>query len=65
MLNALHSAVAVMEWFASSITSSWGYGEFKAIGDMHDPDKGFVVDDCCVLEIQLLVLALHEAPNMT
>ncbi|KAH6778363.1 hypothetical protein C2S52_006104 [Perilla frutescens var. hirtella] len=47
-------------WFTSS-GNSWGFSEFKEIGDMGDPTKGFVVDDCCHLEIELSVLAQHEA----
>ncbi|XP_057793975.1 uncharacterized protein LOC131010458 [Salvia miltiorrhiza] len=38
----------------------WGYVEFKAIDEMRDSSKGFVVDDCCTLQIQLSVVALQD-----
>lgn len=46
-------------WFTST-KQKWGFDDFKEIDDMRDPNEGLVVDDCCILEIQLSVLALQE-----
>ncbi|KAI3459809.1 hypothetical protein Pfo_016472 [Paulownia fortunei] len=44
-------------WFTSSETT-WGWREFIPITDMCDPCKGFIIDDCCLLEIEISVQAV-------
>ncbi|XP_057777958.1 uncharacterized protein LOC130996674 [Salvia miltiorrhiza] len=61
MLNATKDhSMEVNHWFTCS-SSDWGFAEFKAIDEMRDNSKGFVVDDCCTLQIQLSVKAIQEA----
>ncbi|KAI3459810.1 hypothetical protein Pfo_016473, partial [Paulownia fortunei] len=50
------------QWFTSS-QCDWGLLSFIPIADMRDPSKGFIVDDCCVLEIEIFVQAVvRDAP---
>ncbi|KAL8501617.1 hypothetical protein ACS0TY_020941 [Phlomoides rotata] len=52
-----HCTKKFSEWFSSSHTG-YGFPKFIPIGDMQDPRKGFVVDDCCFLEIEISVTAI-------
>ncbi|KAK6116757.1 hypothetical protein DH2020_049490 [Rehmannia glutinosa] len=46
-------------WFTSSATD-WGWPAFIPIADMR---KGFIVDDCCLLEIEVSVRAVVNPPS--
>ncbi|KAK6121989.1 hypothetical protein DH2020_044263 [Rehmannia glutinosa] len=48
-------------WFTSSSTD-WGWPAFIPIAEMRDPCKGFIVDDCCLLEIEISVRAVVRNP---
>ncbi|KAL3641575.1 hypothetical protein CASFOL_012390 [Castilleja foliolosa] len=37
---------------------SWGWDSFIKLASLNDPNKGFVVNDCCVIEIELAVQAI-------
>ncbi|KAL8501614.1 hypothetical protein ACS0TY_020938 [Phlomoides rotata] len=51
------------EWF-SSTQRNVGFPEFMPVADLQDPEKGYVVDDSCSLEIGISILALvRDAPN--
>ncbi|KAL8501616.1 hypothetical protein ACS0TY_020940 [Phlomoides rotata] len=51
------------EWF-SSTQRNMGFPEFMSVADLQDPEKGYVVDDSCSLEIGISILALvRDAPN--
>ncbi|KAI3459821.1 hypothetical protein Pfo_016484 [Paulownia fortunei] len=52
--NKLHK---FSNWFTSSETT-WGWPAFIPIADMCDPCKGFIIDDCCILEIEISVQAV-------
>ncbi|KAI3459816.1 hypothetical protein Pfo_016479 [Paulownia fortunei] len=52
--NKFHKA---SNWFTSSQTA-WGWCEFIPITDICDPCKGFIIDDCCILEIEISVQAV-------
>ncbi|KAI3459817.1 hypothetical protein Pfo_016480 [Paulownia fortunei] len=59
--NKLHK---FSHWFTSS-EYNWGLPAFIPIADMRDPYKGFIVDDCCSLEIEISVLAVvRNAPKL-
>ncbi|KAK6116758.1 hypothetical protein DH2020_049491 [Rehmannia glutinosa] len=50
-------------WFTLSATT-WGWPAFISIADMRDPCKGFIVDDCCFLQIEISVRAVvRNAPS--
>ncbi|KAH6817957.1 hypothetical protein C2S51_001560 [Perilla frutescens var. frutescens] len=60
------SSYLASHWFTSS-DDSWEYEEYLALADMRDPSKGFVVDDRCILEIEISVQAVvsdDEAPKI-
>ncbi|KAK6127969.1 hypothetical protein DH2020_038271 [Rehmannia glutinosa] len=48
-------------WFTSCV-SSWGWSAFIPIADMCDPFKGFIVDDCCFLGIEISVQGVVRNP---
>ncbi|KAI3459822.1 hypothetical protein Pfo_016485 [Paulownia fortunei] len=57
--NKLHK---FSHWFTSS-ECDWGLPAFIPIADMRNPSKGFIVDDCCFLEIEISVQAVvRNAP---
>ncbi|MQM07506.1 hypothetical protein Taro_040342 [Colocasia esculenta] len=35
----------------SSKSSDWGYPRFLSLGDLHDPSKGFLVNDACQVKV--------------
>ncbi|KAL3824143.1 hypothetical protein ACJIZ3_020172 [Penstemon smallii] len=37
-------------WFAS-FDEYYGFSEFMSISDMHDPMRGYLVEDCCILKV--------------
>lgn len=60
--DANHHKKVLHAWITSS-TTDWGYAEFIAIADMSS--KGFLVDDCCFLEIEISVQAVVlDAPKI-
>ncbi|KAL3641565.1 hypothetical protein CASFOL_012380 [Castilleja foliolosa] len=44
-------------WFSASKSAAWGWAPFIKLSSLNDPKKGFIVKDCCVIEIELSVLA--------
>ncbi|KAK6118632.1 hypothetical protein DH2020_047624 [Rehmannia glutinosa] len=64
--NSLHStddSGSVSHWF-TSLEISWGFPAFLTTANMRDPGKGFIVDDCCFLEIEISVQdVVRDAPN--
>ncbi|KAL3824137.1 hypothetical protein ACJIZ3_020166 [Penstemon smallii] len=46
------------QWFACSGDDSWGWDEFMAISDMNDPASGYLVNDCCIIEVEISVQAI-------
>ncbi|KAL3819434.1 hypothetical protein ACJIZ3_005339 [Penstemon smallii] len=50
-------------WFASR-DDGWGFSGFMSISDMNDPAKGYLVEDCCILEVEISVQAVaHSLTN--
>ncbi|KAL3641566.1 hypothetical protein CASFOL_012381 [Castilleja foliolosa] len=46
-------------WFSSASTgSSWGWDSFIKLSSLNDPNKGFIVKDSCVIEVELAVQAI-------
>ncbi|KAH6786553.1 hypothetical protein C2S52_006105 [Perilla frutescens var. hirtella] len=63
-LHNTHHSENLNHWFTLS-QPTWGRTEFIAIGEMSDPSKGILVDDCCFLEIEISVQAVVlDAPNV-
>ncbi|KAG8366331.1 hypothetical protein BUALT_Bualt17G0068700 [Buddleja alternifolia] len=40
--------------------ANWGWYSFMPIKDMNDPKKGFVVGDCCIVEVEILLQAIAQ-----
>ncbi|KAL3825424.1 hypothetical protein ACJIZ3_021453 [Penstemon smallii] len=58
--NGKHYITYYIKWFTRS-GEAWGWSKFMSITDMNDPNKGFIVDDCCVLEVEILVQAVSHS----
>ncbi|EYU41010.1 hypothetical protein MIMGU_mgv1a026254mg [Erythranthe guttata] len=46
-------------WFSAS-NDNWGWGTFMEIATINDPEKGFIVNDSCLLDIEISVLAVAK-----
>ncbi|GFQ02798.1 math domain and coiled-coil domain-containing protein at3g58210 [Phtheirospermum japonicum] len=46
------------DWFSAPEDDNWGWLEFIELDSMNDPNRGFIVKDCCLLEIELAVQAI-------
>lgn len=58
----LHFLLAVDHWFTPS-AEDWGLRKFISVADMNN--RGFLVDDCCFLEVEISVQALVlDAPKL-
>ncbi|KAL3641563.1 hypothetical protein CASFOL_012378 [Castilleja foliolosa] len=47
-------------WFSASTSDNWGWPSFIKLSSLNDPNKGFIVNDCCVIEIELAVQAISS-----
>ncbi|KAI3459811.1 hypothetical protein Pfo_016474 [Paulownia fortunei] len=57
-----HHSVNLSQWFTSS-EPICGLPAFMPIADMRDSSKGFIVYNCCCLEIEIFVQAVvHDVP---
>ncbi|XP_012851637.1 PREDICTED: MATH domain and coiled-coil domain-containing protein At3g58260-like [Erythranthe guttata] len=48
------SSTATSYWFSTSI-NSWGWPAWIELATINDPNKGFIVNDCCLLSIDIHV----------
>ncbi|KAH6768218.1 hypothetical protein C2S51_013554 [Perilla frutescens var. frutescens] len=42
---------------------SWGFANFISISDMGDPSKGFIVNDCCFLDMEIYLQDVVFTPK--
>ncbi|EYU25598.1 hypothetical protein MIMGU_mgv1a023520mg [Erythranthe guttata] len=49
-------------WFSTSI-NSWGWPACIELATINDPNKGFIVKDCCLLSIDIHVQAVANIIN--
>lgn len=43
---------------------SWGFESFMTVAELHDPNKGFILKDACVVGVELFVSkSSHEKPT--
>ncbi|KAL8482866.1 hypothetical protein ACS0TY_025776 [Phlomoides rotata] len=48
-------------WFSSTsddCRDSWGWPRFMELGTLEDPKNGFIMNDCCLLELEISVKAV-------
>ncbi|KAI3853487.1 hypothetical protein MKX03_014616, partial [Papaver bracteatum] len=38
----------------------WGWPQFMLLSELHDPDKGYLVDDTCVITVEITCTANNE-----
>ncbi|KAG8363022.1 hypothetical protein BUALT_BualtUnG0012800 [Buddleja alternifolia] len=55
-INSEHCKTRTSHWFSSS--TDWGFSEFISLVDTDDGAKGFIVNDCCILKIEISVQAI-------
>ncbi|KAL9139890.1 hypothetical protein ABFS82_O000200 [Erythranthe guttata] len=53
---------ATSYWFSASI-NSWGWPACIELATINDPNKGFIVNDCCLLSINIHVQAVANIIN--
>ncbi|KAL3825423.1 hypothetical protein ACJIZ3_021452 [Penstemon smallii] len=61
-INGEHSIGSGSNWFASC-DEYYGFSEFMSISDMHDPMRGYLVEDCCILKVEISVQAVAHNLN--
>ncbi|KAL7106281.1 hypothetical protein ACP275_07G102300 [Erythranthe tilingii] len=49
-------------WFSASI-NSWGWPACIELATINDPNKGFILNDCCLLSIEIHVQAVANVIN--
>ncbi|KAG8366333.1 hypothetical protein BUALT_Bualt17G0068900 [Buddleja alternifolia] len=54
-----HRVENVSRWFIPN-GEGWGWSSFIPIKDMIDSKKGFLVEDCCVVEVEILLPAISQ-----
>ncbi|KAL3627651.1 hypothetical protein CASFOL_029014 [Castilleja foliolosa] len=47
-------------WFSASKGDGYGWLPFIKLSSLNDPKKGFIVNDCCIIEIELAVQAISS-----
>ncbi|KAG8363023.1 hypothetical protein BUALT_BualtUnG0012900 [Buddleja alternifolia] len=55
-INSQHCKKRASHWFSPS--TYWGFPKFLSLVDMDDTGEGFIVNDCCILEIEISVQAI-------
>ncbi|KAL3641571.1 hypothetical protein CASFOL_012386 [Castilleja foliolosa] len=53
-----HQYTCSGHWFSDSTNMGWGWTSFIKLASLNDPNKGFIVKDSCVIEIELAVQAI-------
>ncbi|XP_012836662.1 PREDICTED: uncharacterized protein LOC105957274 [Erythranthe guttata] len=43
-----------------SLLYNWGFFKFIDIATINDPGKGFIVNDCCILTLEISILAVVQ-----
>ncbi|WCJ18795.1 TRAF-like family protein [Euphorbia peplus] len=57
-LNGMHRERKASHWFQN--TTSFGYGSFVRLEDLHNASKGFLVDDSLVVEAKLTLISYSQ-----
>lgn len=56
MANIFSIADTLWFSFGASTANVWGWESFMQLEELRDKAKGFIVDDCCVIEAELTLL---------
>lgn len=51
-----HKRSSTAQWY-SATSYSWGWPSFMTYGDFNDPKNGFLIEDSCIVEAEVSVVA--------
>lgn len=46
--------------FLEGSTAAWGWPEFMPLNELHDPYKGYIVDDTCIITVEVTCWSKEE-----
>ncbi|XP_010533224.1 PREDICTED: uncharacterized protein LOC104809036 [Tarenaya hassleriana] len=52
-----HEQIISSHWFTVE-PGSWGFSKFMPLGDLHDPSKGYLVNDMCYVGAEIDVISM-------
>nr|XP_009764686.1 PREDICTED: uncharacterized protein LOC104216367 [Nicotiana sylvestris] len=55
---------AYCDWF-SATSQTWGYPSFMPLTELHDQKKGYIVNDCIVVEVEVEVVFKHRVKSLS
>ncbi|GER40467.1 TRAF-like family protein [Striga asiatica] len=60
-LSSKHQSRVGSIWFSAARGRNWGWPSFIELALLKDPNQGFVVNDCCIIEVELSVQAIASS----
>ncbi|KAL3641567.1 hypothetical protein CASFOL_012382 [Castilleja foliolosa] len=63
IINTTNGLSCNDRWFLASTSDNWGWHSFIDLSYLNDPDKDFIVNDCCFIEIELAHLCKRYHPS--
>lgn len=61
-VNGGCNKLSYCKWF-STTTPSWGYPGFMPLTQLHDRKKGYLVNDCILVEVELKIMFEHRVKS--
>ncbi|KAL3641579.1 hypothetical protein CASFOL_012394 [Castilleja foliolosa] len=55
-----HQYTCSERWFSAANIDNWGWASFIKLSSLKDPKRGYIVRDCCVIEVELAVQAISS-----
>ncbi|CAA0833298.1 TRAF-like family protein [Striga hermonthica] len=59
-LSSKHESYVGNDWFSAG-KLSWGWHSFLEVDKVNDPNEGFIVNDCCIIEVEISVQAIASS----
>ncbi|KAJ0922799.1 putative ubiquitinyl hydrolase 1 [Helianthus annuus] len=63
MVNQIHSESTIRkdaEHHFNAQESDWGFTSFMPLSDLYDPRRGYLLNDTCIVEVDVAVMELEE-----
>ncbi|CAA0833294.1 TRAF-like family protein [Striga hermonthica] len=60
-LSNEHHERVYSHWFSAAEEVNWGLPSFIELDVLNDPNKGFIVNDCCIIEVEISVQAIASS----
>ncbi|XP_060200531.1 MATH domain and coiled-coil domain-containing protein At3g58250-like [Lycium barbarum] len=51
-------------WFSAAV-AGWGWSAFMPLSEFKNPKKGYLVEDCCIVEADVSVIGVVDDPSAT